>query len=105
MKIFALVLCLVPSIVFGATQLNFKDGSTVCGEYAESGKAYCKNMIGGDVCFDKSGLTSVRQVSECGEAEIGDQGKGTEYLKKTAKTPLDFSVAGTQKEKKAPAYK
>jgi hypothetical protein len=105
MKTLVVIFCLIPTIVFSATQLNFKDGSSVCGGYIEDDKTYCRPMIGGDLCFKKSEITLARTVSECGEPEIGAQGKGTDYLKKSALTPLDLSVRARDKEKKAPAYK
>lgn len=105
MKTIVIVLCLFHSVAFGATQLNFNDGSSVCGDYIETDKTYCRPIIGGDICFQKSEITIARAVSECGEPEIGAQGKGTDYLKKRALTPLDLSVRAREKEKKTQAYK
>ncbi|MEK6743425.1 MAG: hypothetical protein AABZ15_07445 [Nitrospirota bacterium] len=105
MKTLVIIFCLIPSVAFSATQLSFKDGSSVCGSYVEDDKTYCRPIIGGDICFKKTEITLARTVSECGDPEIGAQGKGTDYLKKNALTPLDLSVRSREKEKKAQAYK
>jgi len=65
MKSVIVLLCLFPTLAFGAVQLNFKDGSIMCGPYVDNGAAYCKKMSGGEVCWQKSDIKSTVKVDEC----------------------------------------
>ena len=65
MRSIIVLFILFPTLAFGAVQLNFKDGSIMCGPYVDNGTAYCKKMSGGEVCWQKSDIKSTLKVDEC----------------------------------------
>jgi hypothetical protein len=88
MKLLIFLLCLIPMVAFAEIQLNFKDGSNMCGNYAEKGKTYCRNISGGEICFKKSDIASVKTVDDCGD--IDASGESTDYLKKHNLSQADW---------------
>lgn len=88
MKSFVLIILFCPMLAFGAVQLSFRDGSSLCGNYVETEKAYCKILQAGDFCVQKSEISSRETVSECGE--IDGTGDSTGYLKNHIPTQADL---------------
>jgi hypothetical protein len=61
-----LILCLIPSLAFAkASILKFKDGSSSCGSYHVKKASYCKKVSGGEICWSKKEVVSVKKVKDC----------------------------------------
>ena len=88
MKSILVLLCFLPALAFGSVQLNFKDGSIMCGEYADKGSDYCKKMSGGEVCWQKSDIKSTAAVDECPDIN-NDQSNGNDSVKTPIKILKD----------------
>jgi len=96
------MLCLVPKLAFCEIQLNFKDGSSLCGNYTERDKAYCRMMPAGDFCVQKNEIKSLMTVSGCGD--IDGTGESTGYLKQHNKTQEDLLAKKRASEESDDGY-
>lgn len=67
MKTIVIILCLIPMLAFAAVKLNFKDKTSMCGDYVLKGNQYCKGMSGGEMCFDKRDIASIEKGDGCEE--------------------------------------
>jgi len=83
-----LILCLVPSLAFAeASILKLWDGSTYCGKYYKTKTAYCRMMSGGEICWSRKEVVSIKKVEDCDSfVEKGPTKAGTgEGLKRSRK--------------------
>lgn len=75
-----LIVCLLPSLAFAqASVLKFKDGSSSCGNYYPRKSSYCKNVGGGEICWSKKEVVSIKKVKDC---ESYNESRGSRGSKK-----------------------
>jgi len=78
---FVLILCLIPSLAFAkASILKLKDGSSYCGTYYTTKTAYCRKVSGGEICWSKKEVISLKKVKDCesfDEKGTGVRGSGS----------------------------
>jgi len=64
------ILFLVPSLASAeASILKLRDGSMYCGKYYKTKTSYCRMMSGGEICWSKKEIVSIKKAADCDSFE------------------------------------